>query len=53
MVFRVPQFDESKEKVVTCGTVVLVNLAGNKLICVARFNKEVKLNWASLVHTLG
>ena len=53
MVFRVPQYGEAKEKVVTCGTVVLVNLAGNKLICVARFDKEVKLNWASRVLTLG
>jgi hypothetical protein len=52
MVFRVPQFGETKERMVTCGTVVLVNLAGNKLICVARFNKEVRLNWASLVLTL-
>jgi hypothetical protein len=43
-VFRVPQFgqrDRRKDRVVTFGTVVLVNLSGNKLICVARFNIEV------------
>jgi hypothetical protein len=43
-VFRVPQFgqgDKRRDRVVTFGTVVLVNLSGNKLICVARFNVEV------------
>ena len=50
-VFRVPQFGNRKERVVTYGTVVLVNLAGNKLICVARFNKEVKSLELSVVST--
>lgn len=40
-VFRVPQFGQRKIREVTRGTVVLVNLAAKKLICVVRFNHEV------------
>lgn len=41
VVFRVPQFGKRSIREVSRGTVVLVNLAANKLICVARFNLEV------------
>lgn len=51
-VFRVPEFGEGEQRVVTFGTIVLVNLAGNKLICVARFNKEVISNCDIVVFTL-
>jgi hypothetical protein len=54
-VFRIPQFgqgDKRKDRVVTFGTVVLVNLAGNKLICVARFNIEVMCILFLLTHRL-
>lgn len=39
-IFRVAQFGARKIRPVNRGTVVLVNLAANKLICVARFNHE-------------
>lgn len=40
-IFRVAEFGARKKRPVNRGTVVLVNLAANKLICVARFNHEV------------